>query len=81
VVAGRLIDLLDATGVISANVAVAYALYGPSLSLPSLPDARPTYVIAETVGDRRLGTHVLAGLELLLSALILESKVDSQLLL
>jgi hypothetical protein len=82
VVAGRLIESLDATGVISANVPVAYALYGPSLSpFPSLPDARPTCVIAETVGDRRLGTHVLAGLELLLSALILENKVDSQLLL
>lgn len=51
---------------VSCNRAVAYAFYQ---ELPLGPHFVPTCIVERTLGDRRLGTHVLAGLELLLPLL------------
>lgn len=56
----------------SANVALGRFLY----SAPNAPfgekdpNMRPACVVHQTLGDRRLGTHVLAGLHLLLPCLL-----------
>jgi hypothetical protein len=72
----KLNSSLEAHGIVSANSSAAYTLYDPSLGPLSLPDARPTCVIEATLGDRRLGTHVLAGLELLLPSLLTAEMID-----
>ena len=56
----------------SANIALGRFLY----SAPNAPfgdkepNLRPACVVHQTLGDRRLGTHVLAGLHLLLPCLL-----------
>jgi len=71
---------LEPMGIVSANAAVAYSLYEEQ-PFPSIPDAQPACVIEKTVGDRRLGTHVLAGLEILLPTLISEADINADKLL
>lgn len=67
---------LDTSGIVSANEAVAYYIYDEQ-PFPTVSDARPTCIIERTIGDRRLGTHVLAGLELLLPHFLSEADIDT----
>ena len=69
----RLSRVLEPKGILCANSAVGYALYDHPLA----PSLQPTCIIAETRGDRRLGSHVLAGLTLLLPQLIDTSSIDT----
>jgi hypothetical protein len=55
---------------LGANIAVGMYLYTDTVQLP-LGEAHPTACIVErTLGDRRLGSHVLSGLKILLPMLI-----------
>jgi hypothetical protein len=60
---------MEAAGCVSVNTPVALCEYSGAAQLP-LGAAFPTAsVIERTLGDRRFGTHVLAGLEVLLPLL------------
>lgn len=73
----RLSSALAAHSSLCANGAAALVLYGGAAQLP-LGTAVPTAcIVATTLGDRRLGTHVLAGLELLLPRLLDAALVDT----
>jgi len=62
---------MAAAGVPSANVALGWYSYAaPHAPLGEAGDLRPTCIVEATRGDRRLGTHVLAGLALLLPGLL-----------
>ena len=56
----------------SANIALGRFLYSaPNAPFGEIdPNMRPACVVHRTLGDRRLGTHVLAGLHLLLPRLL-----------
>jgi len=71
----RLIRALNPRGIVSANIPVGYMLYGPEFC-PFGPEIQTSCVVEETRGDRRFGTHVLAGLELLLPQLLDEARLD-----
>lgn len=64
-------------GILGCNRAMGMYLYDPpNCPLGTDPDVRPACIVEETRGDRRLGTHVLAGVELLLPLLVSEEAVD-----
>eukprot|EP00286_Rhodomonas_abbreviata_P029820 CAMPEP_0181292106 /NCGR_PEP_ID=MMETSP1101-20121128/2328_1 /TAXON_ID=46948 /ORGANISM="Rhodomonas abbreviata, Strain Caron Lab Isolate" /LENGTH=565 /DNA_ID=CAMNT_0023396551 /DNA_START=135 /DNA_END=1832 /DNA_ORIENTATION=- len=70
------IDFLEAEGFPCCNAPYAFFEYGEPLDL--LGPERPLACIVEvTRGDRRLGTHVLAGLQLLLPALVTAAELPA----
>ena len=70
-VADELARALHATGCVCGNIAAALWRYGAELSPFGLGELFATACAVErTLGDRRLGTHVLAGLQLLLPLLV-----------
>lgn len=66
VITSQLSRALEPQGILSANTPVGYASYDHPLN----PHVKPTCIITETKGDRRFGTHVLAGVELILPLLL-----------
>jgi len=66
---------LDQEGIVSCNSAMGYYIYDkPNQPLgPSFP---PACIVQETFGDRRFGTHVMAGIEMLFPLLVDESAID-----
>jgi len=67
----RLAEALQPHGLLGANIALGHFLYSaPNAPLGETGDLRPACIIERTLGDRRLGTHVLAGLGLLLPRLL-----------
>jgi len=68
--ASRVAAALAPLGALGANAATALALYEAPAQLPLGPAFPTACIVERTVGDRRLGTHVLAGLELLLPLLL-----------
>ena len=63
---------------VGANTPVAMMLYSGAAQLPLGPTVPTVCIVERTLGDRRLRTHVLAGLDLLLPLLINIEKFDSQ---
>ena len=63
-------------GAAGANQPIAFANYSDSEQLPFGEAIQTSCIIERTLGDRRLGSHVLSGLELLLPLLIDASKLD-----
>ncbi|KAG8466257.1 hypothetical protein KFE25_002013 [Diacronema lutheri] len=63
------------------NEPLGWALYGGArlgqLPLGDAPELRPVCAILRTVGDRRLGTHVLTGLAILLPSLVAPTVLDA----
>jgi len=68
--ADRVARALAARGAAGANGAVAFARYAAPAELPLGPRFETACIVESTLGDRRLGTHVLAGLEALLPSLL-----------
>ena len=66
---------LEKEGIIGCNKALGMAIYKEIPLGKKFPIA---CIIEQTFGDRRFGTHVLAGLELLLPSLIEEGKLDAE---
>jgi hypothetical protein len=71
-ITSQLSRVLEPQGVLSANTSVGFASY----SHPLCPHIQPTCIITETKGDRRFGTHVLAGVELILPLLLNIDAID-----
>lgn len=68
--AAHLASSMQSQGVLGANEAMGIYMYdapnqplGPSVSVPAC-------IIEKTLGDRRLGTHVMAGMEIILPMLV-----------
>jgi len=62
---------LEPKGILGTNVAMGYFLYDPPhCPLGAAAEVRPACIVEKTRGDRRLGSHVLSGLELLLPLLV-----------
>ena len=59
----------------SCNRAMGLYRYG-DLHQPLGPAAAPCCIVEETLGDRRLGTHVLAGIEILLPLIVDIEQLD-----
>jgi len=79
-IAATLAAALEVEGVTGANGAQGAFVYGPP-NQPFGPDVSvPACVVTSTVGDRRLGTHVLAGIELLLPLLLDVDAMDEAVL-
>ena len=77
----RVAVALAPLGVVSANSAVGLMRYSAPAQLVFGPRFPPACIVERTLGDRRLGTHVLAGLELLLPSLIDARAMDADALL
>jgi hypothetical protein len=67
--------------IISANHSVGLIKYSDPDLLPCGSTVQTTCIVQQTIGDRRFGTHILAGIELLLPSLISEELISSQELL
>lgn len=67
--------------IVSANSSVGYMKYSDPSQLPCGASVPTTCILEKTIGDRRFGTHVLAGLELLLPYLIAEDCMSEENLL
>ena len=68
---GARVDAALAAGdSLCANAPLGYALYAAAAQLPFGAAAPTACILQRTAGDRRLGTHVLAGLEYLLPLLL-----------
>lgn len=66
----RLAAAMEPHGVMGANIAMGAYEYGAP-NQPFGPDVSvPACIVEGTLGDRRLGTHVIAGLELLMPILV-----------
>lgn len=61
---------LQEKGVLGANAAMGVYRYGPSNQPFGSKVSVPCCIVQETYGDRRLGTHVMSGLTLLLPKLL-----------
>jgi hypothetical protein len=75
----RIDALLEKAGAKSVNRSIAMMLYGPGEEQARLPlgPAFPTAcIVEETFGDRRLGSHVLAGIFYILPKLIASERID-----
>jgi len=66
----HLANTLEKKGVMGANEAMGAYLYGPSNQPFGSKVSIPCCILQKTRGDRRLGTHVMAGLALLLPKLL-----------
>jgi hypothetical protein len=66
---------------ISANSSLGFMEYSDPEYLPCGPSVQTTCILETTIGDRRFGTHVLAGIELLLPFLIPEDIISTDSLL
>ena len=66
----HLANTLEKKGVLGANAAMGAYLYGPSNQPFGSEVSVPCCIVQETYGDRRLGTHVMSGLALLLPKLL-----------
>jgi len=67
----RLDQLLSPCGILSCNKSIGLSLYdAPNQPFGNGIDFIPACVVEKTIGDRRFGTHVLAGIELILPYLI-----------
>ena len=62
-------------GIPGANGAMGYYMYDAP-NQPLGPAFAPACIVETTLGDRRFGTHVLAGIELLLDRLLDDSAID-----
>jgi hypothetical protein len=76
VVAGRVATALAARNAAGANEPIALMLYSDAAQQPLGPAIPTACIVERTIGDRRLGTHVLSGLELLLPLLVNEAAID-----
>ena len=75
---------MDQHNVYGTNGSMGYYVYGGSEELPlglSSKEFQTACIVETTRGDRRFGTHVLAGLTLLLPDLIDEAKLNENVLL
>ena len=62
---------LGPRGIPGANISCGIYTYGePNRPLGDGPDFEPACIVERTLGDRRFGTHVLAGLELIMPLFI-----------
>jgi len=77
---GRVKAALESVGALGANEPVALALYSSPAQLPLGPTVPTACIVERTLGDRRLGSHVLAGLEILLPRILSVSELDLSLL-
>ena len=75
-VSARVMSALAPLGAVGANQPVAFANYSDSEQLPFGEAIQTSCIIERTLGDRRLGSHVLSGLELLLPLLIDGPRLD-----
>jgi hypothetical protein len=66
----HLANTLEKKGVSGANAAMGVYLYGPSNQPFGSEVSVPCCIVQKTYGDRRLGTHVMSGLALLLPKLL-----------
>lgn len=80
-VLAQLAKALEPQGIIGANAAHGVYLYGPPNQPFGPAVSVPACVVCKTLGDRRLGTHVLAGLELLLPQLLDTTTLDAKALI
>jgi len=76
----HLAAVLDPQGIVGCNTAKGVYVYGPP-NEPLGPRFAPACIVEETKGDRRLGSHILAGIMVLLPELVDESKIDAETLL
>jgi hypothetical protein len=72
--------MLDSKGVVACNVAKGVYTYSPP-NQPLGPKFAPACIVEKTFGDRRLGTHLLSGIMVLLPHLVDESALDADRLL
>ena len=75
---------LEPHGILSANIPMGYYLYDDERQHPiplTSEHFQPACIVEKTRGDRRLGTHILAGISLLLNELIDYDQIDSEKLL
>jgi len=77
-------EKLTPLGIMGCNTALGMYLYSPPncpLGGGAISDLRPACIVEATKGDRRLGSHVLAGMELLLPLLVNEAALTEDELL
>ena len=70
---------LEPQGIIGANGAMGIYVYGAP-NLPFGSEFPPACIVETTLGDRRLGTHVMSGIELLLPLLLDMESLDEAIL-
>ncbi len=63
-------------GVPLCNTSVAMSLYGSPEQNVMGAQFPTACIVQKTIGDRRLGSHVFAGLEILMPLLVNEEAVD-----
>ena len=72
---------LSPSGIIGTNTSMGYYLYDGDSELPlgrDHPSFQTACIVERTRGDRRFGTHVLAGITLLLPELLDIRKLDTE---
>ena len=79
--AARVNLALAPEGVCGTNEAVGMMLYSSPEHLPLGPTFPTACIVEKTLGDRRLGTHIMTGLLVLLPRLVDADKLDGQALL
>lgn len=74
----RLASRLGSAGIPACNEARGMFVYGPKLCTLGTknPELNPVCIVEATSGDRRLGTHLLAGIELILPLLVSTEHVE-----
>lgn len=74
--ADRVASALAAVNSCGANKALGYMLYADHEHLPLGKQFPTACILEETLGDRRLGTHVLAGLDVILPILFSPTAIN-----
>eukprot|EP00927_Polykrikos_kofoidii_P009836 TRINITY_DN14122_c0_g1_i1.p1 TRINITY_DN14122_c0_g1~~TRINITY_DN14122_c0_g1_i1.p1 ORF type:complete len:601 (-),score=91.54 TRINITY_DN14122_c0_g1_i1:306-2024(-) len=64
-----LTEVMEPQGILGCNSPMGYYLYDAP-NLPLGPGFQPACIVERTLGDRRLGTHVMAGIELIFDRLV-----------
>uniref|UniRef100_A0A7S1VXK2 Uncharacterized protein n=1 Tax=Ditylum brightwellii TaxID=49249 RepID=A0A7S1VXK2_9STRA len=70
-------NVLNPQGVSSCNKSMGYYRYDEP-NLPLGPHVTPCCIVEETLGDRRLGTHIMSGIEILLPLLVKEEEIKEE---
>ena len=64
-------------GIPLCNTSVAMSVYSGHAETPLGPQFPSACIVQKTLGDRRLGSHVFAGLEILMPVLINQEAVQT----
>ena len=71
----RLDPVMRSFGIPLCNTSVAMSLYSSAAHNAMGPEFPTACIVQRTIGDRRLGSHVFAGLEILMPVFINQESV------